>query len=729
MQKKTQVLLINPPNPDPAPNYFGPPYGLSLIAATLRSNGLNVTGLDLDDSARDQGISSAIGAARACGAKIAGIAAQSSTRDAVYRMSRKFKEALPEVKIVLGGAFATAMPETLLRNSCADVAVIGDGEETMPELALAFLRKAPVSGIRGAAILKKGALFAAPRREQIKDMDTLPHPCFEAFDFSKKIAPALLKAPDLLGFNPAENFVQGKRCCAMRASLMLLSSRGCVYSCAFCPMSGETGLKIRFHSPEYFVSMAEKFHRRHSVRDFVFGDNFFTCNRGRVMRICEEITRRDLKIRWMCMTRCDATDPALLRAMARAGCVEISYGVESFAPEVQKATGKRLNPAAVAPCLKNTQAAGIHGVLMLMSGNPGESEETMRRTLAACRRLAPARAMINKTRVYPRTALHSAAVRAGIITPDYYDGPDYKAPYYTADLSRTEFDRLSELIQQRTVYIDLTEKLSKKDLNLRQLILLAYHRAERISLGGGKKDILRSPFLTEILRLANEIQLPRLELRTNASTLLVPAIRRVLSPQTRSVRLFIGFEAATRPAHDRLRGEGSFAESLAGAAIWRQSGGALGAGIRLTQEDSEKLSDFCARLADSGFSEAEFALGFSPGRLRSSFSEKNLPKWKEIRRQVRTAAAFCAQNKIAVSVSGVPECLLDDMPAVRPENRAPFDERLSLRGQATPLSLERETLFKMKPPRCRDCRWHGHCEGLWKSYAGKYGTSELHVKK
>ncbi|HBB65846.1 MAG: hypothetical protein A2X28_00305 [Elusimicrobia bacterium GWA2_56_46] len=728
MKKKSQVLLINPPNPDPAPNYFGPPYGLSLIAASLRRAGLGVACLDLDDCARDPGISSAISAARKSGAKIVGIAAQSSTRDAVYRMSREFKTALPEVKIVVGGAFSTAMPETLLRNSGADAAVIGDGEETMTELARAFLKGASISGIPGAATLTKGAFFSAPPRAQIKNIDSLPYPYFEAFDFRKKLAPALLRSPDLLGFDPAYNYARGRRCCAMRASLMLISSRGCVYSCAFCPMSGEKGIKIRFHSPEYFVSMAEDFHRRHGVRDFVFGDNFFTCDRARALKICGEITRRKLNIRWMCMTRADATDPVLLRAMAGAGCVEISYGVESFAPEIQKATGKFLDPALVTPCLENTRAAGIHGVLMLMSGSPGESEDTIRTTLTSCRRLAPDRAMIKKTRVYPGTAIHSAAVRAGIIPRGYYDGPDHKAPYYTAELPRAEFDRLGEFIRERTIYIDLPEKLSKKDLSLRQLILLAYHRAERVSLGGKKKDLLLLPFLPEILRLAGEVGLHELELRTDASALLCGSTLRTLEPHIRSVRLLVNFESAARPIHDGVRGRGSFAASLAGAAIWRRRGGTLGAVIRLTNSGREDLSGFCARLAGPGFSGAEFSLEPRPG-LSGVFSTESVPKWTNLRSGVRAAADFCGRNGIAAAVSGVPECMLSDIPAVRPENRAPFDERLSLSGEPVPLSFERETLFKMKPPRCRACRWRGHCEGLWKSYAEHYGTSELRVRK
>jgi hypothetical protein len=194
------------------------------------------------------------------------------------------------------------------------------------------------------------------------------------------------------------------------------------------------------------------------------------------------------------------------------------------------------------------------------------------------------------------------------------------------------------------------------------------------------------------------------------------------------VRLLVNFESAARPIHDGVRGRGSFAASLAGAAIWRRRGGTLGAVIRLTNSGREDLSDFCARLAGLGFSEAEFALEPSPG-LSGVFSTERVPKWTNLRSGVRAAADFCGRNGIAAAVSGVPECMLSDIPAVRPENRAPFDERLSLSGEPVPLSFERETLFKMKPPRCRACRWRGHCEGLWKSYAEHYGTSELRVRK
>lgn len=729
MPQETQILLINPPNPDPVPDYFGPPYGLSLIAATLRAKGLKVKGLDLDNLTTEQGVASAVMTARKCGAKIIGITTQSAARDSIYRMSKKLKCSLPGVKVVLGGAFATALPETILRNSGADIAVIGDGEETFQELALSFLKNAPVAGIPGTATLKNGLFSCASPRAQIENIDTIPYPYFEAFDFKKRIAPALITSRDLLGFDPEVNFIPGKRCCTLRASLMLLSSRGCIYSCVFCPMSGEKGFKIRFHTPEYFVDMAENFHRRHGIRDFVFGDNFFTCDRARTMRICQEITRRNLKIRWMCMTRCDATDPILLKAMARAGCAEISYGVESFSEKVQKTTGKRLDLALVEPCLNNTRAAGIHGVLMLMSGNPGESEATMRTTLSACRRLNPGKAVIKMTRVYPGTALHNSAVRAGIIPKGYYTQAGHEAPYYTAELPIKEFTRLSELVRERTVYIDLPGRLSKKDLSLRQIFLLAYHRTERLSLGTQKNDILLSPFLSKTLRILEDLQLANLELRTDASALLDPAILRKITGRKLFIRLHLEFSDAARTGNDHLQGQGRFAASLAGAAIWRRNGGEFSAKVRITQEACAELPVFCARLAKLGCSAIEFSL--TPWLPRSAGLPRQalpMPAWRDIQHHLKSAAALCAQKKISVSVTGVPECLLSGLPEVRPENRSPFDERILFDGSSVALSLERETLFKLKSPRCRGCRWQGHCEGLWINYAEDHGTDELQIQ-
>ncbi|MEK7382183.1 MAG: radical SAM protein, partial [Elusimicrobiota bacterium] len=308
-----KVILFNPPNPDPPPSYFGPPYGLSLLGAILKERGVSVLGRDFDRTPMEEMLREASALVRVERPDLIGVSCQSSTRGAVAALARRLKKATPGLRVVVGGPFATTDPELVLRRTGADWVAAGDGEETLPELVEALASGGDTSKVAGLVWSEGGGVRRAPEREPFANLDSLPSPDFDLFD----------AADNLERFRRAHAAAP-----AMHSALMVLSSRGCIYRCVFCPMSTFKGAP-RLHSPAYFVRMVCDLSRRYAWRDFVFGDNFFTRDRARVLEICRLLRRQAPDIRWICMTRADAMDFELARAMSAAGCREISYGVET----------------------------------------------------------------------------------------------------------------------------------------------------------------------------------------------------------------------------------------------------------------------------------------------------------------------------------------------------------------------------------------------------------------
>ena len=135
------------------------------------------------------------------------------------------------------------------------------------------LKKVGPLGIKGIAFMRKEGLFLRGKKK-ILNLDLLPYPAFHLFKgFEKKINSGR-------SINFTSNFILGRRCTTLKNALLMLSSRGCIYSCNFCPMSKIDKYKVRFHSPKYFVDMVAYFYHRYGIRDFVFGDNFYTFKKG-----------------------------------------------------------------------------------------------------------------------------------------------------------------------------------------------------------------------------------------------------------------------------------------------------------------------------------------------------------------------------------------------------------------------------------------------------------------
>ena len=108
----SRTLLINPIGPDPPPIYFGPPYGLALIAAVLERNGKDVTCLAYERESYDEMMGSLM-KELSKGYDYVGVSCQSTSRGVVYRMIDSIRKGFPDAKLIVGGPFASLMPELL----------------------------------------------------------------------------------------------------------------------------------------------------------------------------------------------------------------------------------------------------------------------------------------------------------------------------------------------------------------------------------------------------------------------------------------------------------------------------------------------------------------------------------------------------------------------------------------------------------------------------------------
>ncbi len=283
-------------------------------------------------------------------------------------IARKIKFLLPETIIIVGGPHISSMAgETMERFREFDYAVVGEGEEILVNLLNALEVDKPVQDIAGLVYMRRGditdQLHIAPKHHINKDMDRLPIPAWDLLpDFPRAYRPAMYDFPA----GPVAS---------------IAASRGCPFHCKFCDTS-TFGAAVRAYSAQRVFEIMQHLQSTYGIRHIMFVDDLFTASRKRTTDLCELIIDSGMKMTWSCASRVDVVKPDLLHLMKRAGCWEISFGLESGSNELLQKMDKSADVERSREALQWTHDAGIRSKGLFMLGYPGESLETIAQTKA-----------------------------------------------------------------------------------------------------------------------------------------------------------------------------------------------------------------------------------------------------------------------------------------------------------------------------------------------------------
>jgi radical SAM superfamily enzyme YgiQ (UPF0313 family) len=376
-----------------------PPLGLYYVGAALKQAGHDVEILNWWDAGENLEKAAEILSKKR--PDIIGFSVLNANRWGAVSLARLAKEINPRVKVICGGVGATFLWDHLLRHfPWIDLVVIGEGEEAMREIAEALESGRPgeISRIRGIAYREGTRHVKTPPRPPIQDLDTLADPA-AFFDFAH-----------------------------------VSSSRGCPWACSFCGSPLFWGRKVRFHSPRYFVSQLKSLRAR--GRDFFFfSDDTFTLRKDRVIEICNLIIEERLGISWFAISRADCIDEEMLYWMRMAGCIQISYGVESGSASVRKTLNKVLDEESLTRAFDMTRRYGILPRAYFIYGSPGENRSTIAESMDLIRRLKPLSAIFYILDIFPGTALYEDFKKRTGLTDDIWLKPVEDIMYLETDPS------------------------------------------------------------------------------------------------------------------------------------------------------------------------------------------------------------------------------------------------------------------------------------------------------
>ncbi|MFO8083702.1 MAG: radical SAM protein [Desulfobacterales bacterium] len=317
---------------------------------------------------------------------VIGISIVHANRWGGIEIARIAKHLNPDVKIVFGGVGATFLYEHLLMHyKEIDFCVLGEGEYVFLQLVQWFenQKSYDFEKIPGIAYRKHGEIICHPKADFIKNLDDLPDPA-RYFTFQ-------------------------------HVSL----SRGCPGNCTFCGSPQFWKRRVRFHSAKYFVDQLERLYKK-GVNFFYVSDDTFALKKELAIAVCEEICRRQLLISWAAICRIADINEEVLYRMRKAGCVQISYGIESGSEKIRKRLNKPLENETIKNVFDLTTAYGILPRAYFIYGCPEDTWETINETIGLINGIKPLAAIFYVLDIFPGTALYGQWKEQKIISDDIW---------------------------------------------------------------------------------------------------------------------------------------------------------------------------------------------------------------------------------------------------------------------------------------------------------------------
>lgn len=323
---------------------------------------------------------------------------------------------------IIGGHGPSPEPEYFLKKTRADVACIGEAEETIVELMAAVKKTIQMKDVAGIAYREGDTVHINPRRPPIKDIDTIPFPAYDLFPMDHYRLIRFVHSADT-------DFV-----------FPVLSGRGCNFKCSFCYRL-EDGFRAR--SADSIIEELRLLKTNYRINYIYFFDELLMTSVTRTTELCEALLKANLGIRWSCNGRLNFAKQKTLQLMKRAGCVFINYGIESMDDKVLRNMNKGLTAKIIEEGIKATLDAGISPGFNMIFGNIGDTRETLNKAvefLIAYDDCAQLRT-IRPVTPYPGSPLYYDAISKGLLK-DVADFYEHK--HMNSDLLSVNFTELSD---------------------------------------------------------------------------------------------------------------------------------------------------------------------------------------------------------------------------------------------------------------------------------------------
>jgi anaerobic magnesium-protoporphyrin IX monomethyl ester cyclase len=334
-----------------------------------------------------------------------------------FNIVRRISFLLPSDRpIVVGGVHPTFLPEETLEKVRCDAVVQGEGELAILEVIEDLNRGSLKKRYRGGLV----------------PVEAIPKPSRRLVDLHRYKPGGELTTP-------------------------IYTSRGCPYRCHFCSKITETQFRIL---PLRHILEEIEETMDYGYRHIVFGDDNAALRPRRLKELLQAIIPLGISFRLnQDARRIDSESLALAK---KAGCTEISFGIESGSQKMLDLMNKQTTVEKNKKAILEARDHGLKVKAYFMVNFPGETEETVDETLRFAEETRPDKWLLSSFAPLPGSDTFRNAEKYRVTWmssnwEDYYlvgKGGSFQPCFETEELTQERQVDLHELL-----YHGLREKL------------------------------------------------------------------------------------------------------------------------------------------------------------------------------------------------------------------------------------------------------------------------------
>ena len=311
----------------------------------------------------------------------------------------------PQSKIIIGGSIITSDPETSMKTLKPDYGIIGEGEVTILELLDCIDKKTNPQMINGICYFVDEKLIKTKSREVIEDLDSLPYPDFDGFEYEKYLDEMY---PNMVYFNNHFDYPR---------PYYILTARGCPLNCTFCYHT--LGRRYRKRDIDKVMEELGWAIKKYKINIICINDDLLSIDKKRLSEFCDKIrgliSTFPWEIKWTCQLAVSSVDDEILKKMKESGCNIISYGFESYNQEVLRSMKKPITPEQIDNAIKITIKNRIAIQGNFIFGDVAETIDTAEETLDYWKENCKGQINLSFIQPYPGSEIFNHCLKVGII--------------------------------------------------------------------------------------------------------------------------------------------------------------------------------------------------------------------------------------------------------------------------------------------------------------------------
>lgn len=282
--------------------------GLSYLTAVLRKSGYNVEIIDgwLGGLSDEEVMRKILNGKDV---SIVGVSCYMSNNDKSIELAKRIRVARPEIKLMCGGFGPSFNPKKFVEYGMFDIAMIGEGEESIIEVCDYFTRNSNknIEDIKGIAFEKDGELIKTEKRDLISDLDSIPFPARDTMKMAKD----------------------------RKSTVNILTARGCMGNCLFCSVNAfnklSKGSKWRGRSVDSIVNELEQLQNMGVKYIKVIDDSFLEQERDEqwAKEFSEKIKERGIEVSLRGSLKAEQVEDEKIKYLKEAGFHSFACGIEN----------------------------------------------------------------------------------------------------------------------------------------------------------------------------------------------------------------------------------------------------------------------------------------------------------------------------------------------------------------------------------------------------------------